>query len=44
MTGDSSYFFVGTDQSNMYWCESSTLNNEIRNTCHYDRINDIAFP
>jgi hypothetical protein len=44
LTADSAYFFCGTDQSNIYWCESSTLNSEIRNTCHYDRINDVAFP
>lgn len=51
LTADSAYFFLGTDQvkkyiikSNIYWCESSTLTSEIRNTCHYDRINDIAFP
>lgn len=44
LTADSAYFFCGTDQSNIYWCESSTLNSEIRNTCHYDRVNDICFP
>ena len=44
LTADSAYFFSGTDQSNIYWCESATLNSEIRNTCHYDRINDICFP
>lgn len=44
LTADSAYFFCGTDQANIYWCESSTLNSEIRNTCHYDRINDISFP
>jgi hypothetical protein len=44
LTADSSYFFAGTDQANMYWCESSSLNSEIRNTCHYERINDVAFP
>lgn len=43
LTADSSYFFCGTAESNIYWCESSTLNSEIRNTCHYDRINDVAF-
>ena len=43
-TADSAYFFASTDQSNIYWCESATLNSEIRNTCHYDRINDICFP
>lgn len=44
LTADSAYFFCGTDQSNIYWCESSTLNSEIRATCHYDKINDVAFP
>lgn len=43
-TADSAYFFASTNQSNIYWCESATLNSEIRNTCHYDRINDICFP
>lgn len=43
-TSDYSYFFCGTDQSNIYWCESSTLNCEIRSTCHYDNVNDVAFP
>ena len=44
LTADSAFFFCGTEQSNIYWCESSSLNSEIRNTCHYDRINDICFP
>jgi hypothetical protein len=44
LTADSAYFFASTDQSNIYWCESSSLTSEIRNTCHYDRINDICFP
>jgi hypothetical protein len=44
LTADSTYFFCGTDQSNIYWCESSSFSSEIRNTCHYDRINDICFP
>lgn len=44
LTADSGFFFAGTEQSNIYWCESSTLNSEIRNTCHYDRINDVCFP
>lgn len=44
LTADSSYFFCGTDQSNIYWCETSSLICEIRSTCHYDKINDIAFP
>jgi WD40 repeat protein len=44
LTADSAYFFCGTDQANIYWCESSSLKSEVRNTCHYDRINDLAFP
>lgn len=43
MTADYTYFFCGTEHSNIYWCESSTLNSEIRNTCHYDKVNDVAF-
>ena len=44
LTADSAYFFCGTDQSNIYWIETSSLKNEIRNTCHNDRINDVQFP
>jgi len=44
LTADSAYFFAGTDQSNIYWSESSTLNSELRNTCHYEKINDVCFP
>jgi hypothetical protein len=44
LTAESAYFFCGTEESNIYWCESSGLNSEIRNTCHNDRINDICFP
>ena len=44
LTAESAYFFCGTEQSNIYWVETSTLKNEIRNTCHNDRINDIQFP
>lgn len=44
LTADSAYFFCGTEESNIYWCESSTLKSEIRSTCHNDRINDICFP
>ena len=44
LTAESAFFFCGTDLSNIYWCESSTLKSEIRNTCHNDRINDIQFP
>jgi hypothetical protein len=44
LTADSTYFFCGTDQANIYWCDSSSLTAEIRNTCHYEKVNDIAFP
>lgn len=44
LTADSSYFFCGTDQSNIYWCECSSMICEIRSTCHYDKVNDVAFP
>lgn len=44
LTAESAYFFCGTYESNIYWCESSTLKSEIRNTCHNDRINDVQFP
>jgi len=44
LTTESAYFFYGTECSNIYWVETSTLKNEIRNTCHSGRINDIQFP
>lgn len=44
LTADGTHFFLGTDQSNMYWVDSDRLQPELRNTCHYERINDIAFP
>ena len=44
LTAESSFMFVGTDQSNIYWVETSSLKSEIRNTCHNDSINDIQFP
>lgn len=28
----------------MYWCDTDKINPELRNTCHYERINGIAFP
>jgi len=30
--------------SNIYWVDSDTLTPELRNTCHHERINHIAFP
>lgn len=37
-------FFCGTDHSNVYWVKYDGLSAELRNTCHYHRINDVAFP
>lgn len=44
LTGDSTHFFCGTQQSNIYWVDTEKLTPELRNTCHFDKINDIAFP
>merc|ERR1711904_555303 len=44
LTSDASHFFAGTSHSNVYWVDSDSLTAELRNTCHYDRINHIAFP
>ena len=43
-TADHTHFFCGTEQCNIYWVDSSTLQPELRNTCHYDKINDVVFP
>lgn len=43
-TNDYTSFFCGTSQCNIYWVDSSTLVAELRNTCHYEKINDIQFP
>ena len=31
-------------KSNIYWVETEKLYPELRNTCHYERINDVTFP
>ena len=43
-TNDFTHFFAGTSQSNIYWIDTEKLVPELRNTCHYERINDVAFP
>lgn len=43
-TGDYAHFFCGTAQSNIYWVNAAKLTPELRNTCHYERINDVVFP
>jgi WD40 repeat protein len=44
LTKDSTHFFCGTSHSNIYWVDVDTLTAELRNTCHHERINQIAFP
>ena len=44
VTQDHTHFFCGSSLSNIYWVDCDVLNPELRNTCHYERINDIAFP
>ena len=44
LTSDATHFFCGTSQCNIYWVDSAKLNPELRNACHYDKINDVAFP
>ena len=43
-TADSTHFFLGTSKATIYWCDTDKINPELRNTCHYERINGIAFP
>ena len=43
-TSDKCNFFCGTSLSNIYWVDTENLTPELRNTCHYDKINDVAFP
>eukprot|EP01065_Artemidia_motanka_P037097 TRINITY_DN4531_c0_g3_i1.p1 TRINITY_DN4531_c0_g3~~TRINITY_DN4531_c0_g3_i1.p1 ORF type:complete len:672 (+),score=195.13 TRINITY_DN4531_c0_g3_i1:96-2018(+) len=38
------HLFVGTDRSNVYYVSCATFKEELRQTCHYERINDVAFP
>lgn len=44
LTADSTHFFAGTTKATIYWCNTDRINPELRNTCHYERINDIQFP
>lgn len=44
LTTDGSHFFCGTTHSNIYWVDSDSLTAELRNTCHYERINYVSFP
>ena len=44
LTADATHFFCGTDKSTIYWCNTDDIAPELRNTCHYEKINDVAFP
>ncbi len=44
LTADQTHFFCGTAKATIYWCNSDDLAPELRNTCHYEKINDVAFP
>jgi len=44
VTADETHFFAGSSKATIYWCNTDNISPELRNTCHYERINDIAFP
>ena len=44
LTADYTHFFCGTSKATIYWCDTDKISPELRNTCHYERINGIAFP
>ena len=44
LTADSTHFFLGTSKATIYWCDTDKISPELRNTCHYERINSVAFP
>eukprot|EP00929_Paragymnodinium_shiwhaense_P112306 TRINITY_DN8056_c0_g1_i1.p1 TRINITY_DN8056_c0_g1~~TRINITY_DN8056_c0_g1_i1.p1 ORF type:complete len:618 (-),score=119.92 TRINITY_DN8056_c0_g1_i1:423-2276(-) len=44
LTRDGTHFFCGTNHSNIYWVDTDTMTAELRNTCHHEKINQIAFP
>jgi len=44
LTADGTHFFAGTAKATLYWCNTDSITPELRNTCHYERINSIAFP
>eukprot|EP01065_Artemidia_motanka_P044429 TRINITY_DN6323_c0_g1_i1.p1 TRINITY_DN6323_c0_g1~~TRINITY_DN6323_c0_g1_i1.p1 ORF type:complete len:639 (+),score=216.67 TRINITY_DN6323_c0_g1_i1:117-2033(+) len=38
------HYFIGTSKSNVYYLNARTFKEELRQTCHFERINDVAFP
>jgi len=41
LTADATHFFCGTDKATIYWCNTDDIAPELRNTCHYEKINDV---
>jgi WD40 repeat protein len=44
LTQDGTHFFCGTSMANIYWVDVDSLSAELRNTCHHERVNQVAFP
>jgi len=44
LTTDGTHFFCGTCLANIYWVDVDSLTAELRNTCHHERVNQVAFP
>lgn len=44
LTADGTHFFAGTSKATIYWSDADTVTPGLRNTCHYEKINDLAFP
>lgn len=44
LRGQGHQFFVGTQTCQIYRFNYTEFTNELMNTCHYGKINDIAFP
>jgi WD40 repeat protein len=44
LTQDGTHFFCGTNLANIYWVDVDSLQAELRNTCHHERVNQVAFP
>ena len=43
-TADCTHFFLGTGKATIYWADTDQLKAELRNTCHFERINGVTFP
>jgi WD40 repeat protein len=43
VTADGTHMFIGTSQSNIYWVDIESLTAELRNTCHWEKINSVNF-